>query len=247
MCSPFDVSVANDGTVFVAEYDNSRVLQYCTSLAQCPPTVSASAQQTYCVAGGSNGSSWDWKIELPTGVLAAGPITIAGLPSGQAGPQFASAFVSSINANSTFTAAQLASPHNHCFSLTKASASAFDLFVRTPSGTGAWCSVTNGATTGCSFNPTATLTGILGDQDADGYTDIEEMWKAGDPVVFCAIMRADVDINAVVNAADLGRVASKFGPQPPALRENQDGNTAVNAADLGRVAMQFGKNISLCT
>jgi hypothetical protein len=59
---------------------------------------------------------------------------------------------------------------------------------------------------------------------------------------------ASVDNNTVVNAADLGLVASGFGAYgtpaapPDAWRVNmdQDKNGTVNAADLGLTAMQFG-------
>lgn len=90
------------------------------------------------------------------------------------------------------------------------------------------------------------------DDDGDGYTDAVESAFGEDALRYCDVMRADVvsglSASSTVNAADLGRVASRFGTGiDPLLRENQDGNTAINASDLGLVAALFNRRVSGCS
>ncbi|HXK33208.1 MAG TPA: hypothetical protein VNM91_04240, partial [Dehalococcoidia bacterium] len=88
------------------------------------------------------------------------------------------------------------------------------------------------------------------DSDDDGSLDgVEVRYWLSDPLVAntdgdsCSDGKeiASVDANRVVNAADLGLIASAFGMLPPEFRPyDQDGNGFINAADLGLAASQFG-------
>jgi len=89
------------------------------------------------------------------------------------------------------------------------------------------------------------------DADCDGYADAAESAIGKSPLVYCAIMRADVDGDGTVSILDLSAVGAKFGRPIPAapLRYDQglvfDGS--INIIDLSKMAAVFGKPIALCT
>lgn len=62
--------------------------------------------------------------------------------------------------------------------------------------------------------------------------------------VFCRIAKADVDDNTIVNSADLGLTANRFGTSQATY--DQDFNGIVNSADLAIVWGQFSKRSFHC-
>lgn len=88
--------------------------------------------------------------------------------------------------------------------------------------------------------------GAAADTDGDGYMDAAEANIGEDHTTFCQIMRADVSRDGIVNVADLGRLASQFGPNPEYPRYDQNADAVINPADLGLVASVFGKWPTAC-
>ena len=86
------------------------------------------------------------------------------------------------------------------------------------------------------------------DDDGDGYSDAQEDSLAKDALVYCPIMRADVDGDGVVTIVDLGQVATDYGKQiPPAHpRYNQDSDNFVSIVDLAFMASKYLKPVTLC-
>jgi YVTN family beta-propeller protein len=82
------------------------------------------------------------------------------------------------------------------------------------------------------------------DTDGDGYNDGKEFSIGKNSLVYCPVMRADVNGDGVITAADLGIVAAAFGHHTVPLREDQNGDSNVTAADLGLVASVFGPNVA---
>jgi hypothetical protein len=88
------------------------------------------------------------------------------------------------------------------------------------------------------------------DDDGDGYTDVQETTSplAGDPLAYCAIMRADVDGDHAVSILDLTKVGQKFGQTvPPAPeRYSQDADNQISILDLTKMGQLFIQNVSAC-
>jgi uncharacterized repeat protein (TIGR01451 family) len=82
----------------------------------------------------------------------------------------------------------------------------------------------------------------------DGYTDGQHVALGKDPLLYCPIMRADVDGDGVVSILDLSKVAQAFGQHiPPApARYDQDGDGVITILDLSRMAQKFGQSVSNC-
>jgi hypothetical protein len=82
----------------------------------------------------------------------------------------------------------------------------------------------------------------------DGYTNAQHTALGKDPLLYCAIMRADVDGDGVVSILDLSRDAQKFGQAvpPAAERLGQDGDNAITILDLSKMAGKFGQPVTLC-
>lgn len=86
------------------------------------------------------------------------------------------------------------------------------------------------------------------DVDGDGYPDLDETAQSEDPLVYCDIMRADVDADGVISILDLSRGAQKFGQSvPPAGdRLRQDADFVISILDLSKQASVFGQPVSAC-
>lgn len=108
---------------------------------------------------------------------------------------------------------------------------------------------TDGANTG-NNHPGADALGDAcdGDIDGDGYSNEDELAVTGDPLVYCDIMRADVDGDRSVSILDLTSVAQYFTQSiPPAPeRHNQDADSLISILDLTRMAQVFIQNVSAC-
>lgn len=95
------------------------------------------------------------------------------------------------------------------------------------------------------------------DMDGDGYTNTQETTLVKNPLVYCAIMRADPDGDGVISILDLSKVAQKFGLSVPAIptvgldagiqRLNQDGDSQISILDLSRVALYFLQPVTNCS
>jgi hypothetical protein len=96
------------------------------------------------------------------------------------------------------------------------------------------------------------------DIDGDGYTNNQEIAIGKDPLVYCAIMRADVDNDGMVTILDLSKVAMKFHqtfpPTDPAAgidtgiqRLNQDADNVITILDLSRVAQYYHRPVTDCS
>ncbi len=115
-------------------------------------------------------------------------------------------------------------------------------------------------------SPTATRTAILPptptpcgppsdacniDTDQDGYSDQQEIALGKNPLVYCAIMRADVNGSGTVNILDLATVAGYYGYSvPPAPARYRQGpppfGAQINILDLSKIAAQYQKRVSAC-
>jgi hypothetical protein len=86
------------------------------------------------------------------------------------------------------------------------------------------------------------------DSSGDGYGDGQKIALGKDPNVYCAIMRADVDMDGTVTILDLAKTAQYFGQAvPPApARLNQDGDSVITVLDLAKMASHFGEPVSKC-
>lgn len=116
----------------------------------------------FCISGTSDAVPWEWMITYGPGPTTVGPGTLGPLPAGQGADAFAAAFAAGINAPPGVFVQQLPAPQSHCFSLELSSQVLFNFFVRTPvGGPGPFCQVT-GNPSGCSFNPTITVSSAVG-------------------------------------------------------------------------------------
>jgi sugar lactone lactonase YvrE len=100
-------------------------------------------------------------------------------------------------------------------------------------------------------NLVRTVFGVALDSDQDGYTDQQETAIGKDPMIYCPIMRADVDGDGTVTILDLAKVAGFFGqmvpPAPPRYRQGPPPfGSAINILDLSKMAMQYYKTVSAC-
>ncbi len=88
------------------------------------------------------------------------------------------------------------------------------------------------------------------DTDLDFYGDGQEAGLGKNPVIYCAIMAADINTDAFVNGLDLNKMAMTFfkvsgDPGFDARSDiNRDGQ--VNGLDLNRLAIAFGHSIVEC-
>ncbi|HYM15593.1 MAG TPA: right-handed parallel beta-helix repeat-containing protein [Dehalococcoidia bacterium] len=82
----------------------------------------------------------------------------------------------------------------------------------------------------------------------DGYLDTAKIALGKNVLIYCPIMRADVNGDGVVTIGDLGLLAQHFGQTvPPApARYSQDADNLITIADLGKMALVFGKSVTLC-
>jgi hypothetical protein len=90
----------------------------------------------------------------------------------------------------------------------------------------------------------------------DGYTDAQHIALGKDPFKYCAIMRADVNGDGMVNALDLNIVGKKFlTTVPPTLaRIEQNLNpatgapldTSIDALDLNVAGKRFLQSVTAC-
>ncbi len=96
------------------------------------------------------------------------------------------------------------------------------------------------------FMPPAIL--CPGDSECDGYSDTQAAAISKPPLLYCPVMRADIDGDGVISILDLSRVARDFGkPIPPAdPRNNQDGDTLITILDLAKQASVYGHHVTDC-
>jgi hypothetical protein len=88
------------------------------------------------------------------------------------------------------------------------------------------------------------------DDDGDGYTDAQEtaLLPAENPLLYCNIMRADVDGDHGVSILDLTLAAARFTQSipPSPARLNQDADTLISILDLTRMGNVFTQPVSAC-
>jgi hypothetical protein len=103
--------------------------------------------------------------------------------------------------------------------------------------------------TGTYIGPTNTGTNPLkADTDGDGYSDGREVTLGKNPLTYCAIMRADLNGDGVVNGIDLAAFALDFTKSvPPAnARTDQNGDGVINGIDLALFATHFLQPVAAC-
>lgn len=103
----------------------------------------------------------------------------------------------------------------------------------------------------CANAAAASCAGTGGDCDADGYADTQEVGLGADPLMYCAIMRADVDGSGKVNILDLSIVAAKYGQLvPPAPQRDDQGpppfDNRINILDLSKMAGHYNQLVTAC-
>ena len=86
------------------------------------------------------------------------------------------------------------------------------------------------------------------DISGDGYGNTKKLALGKNPLVYCSIMRADVDGDHGVSILDLTRIAQRFAQSiPPApQRYAQDADNQISILDLTRMANVFTQYISAC-
>jgi Dockerin type I domain len=86
------------------------------------------------------------------------------------------------------------------------------------------------------------------DTDGDGYWDGTEVGLGKDPLVYCAIMRADINDDGVVNTTDLTILAQDFAQTVPPARSRVDQNAdnVINTSDLVLFAGAFTHPVDEC-
>ena len=87
------------------------------------------------------------------------------------------------------------------------------------------------------------------DTTCNGYTDAQKITLGKDPFTYCAIMRADLTGDGIVNSSDLTIFASYFTETvPPApARVDQNGDGVINSQDLLLFARAYSAgDISSC-
>ena len=88
------------------------------------------------------------------------------------------------------------------------------------------------------------------DSDGDGYTDTQEVQLGKQPFSYCAIMRADITGDGVVNLLDLRQLALVFTQStPPASARAQLNNpddAHIDGLDLLVMASVYTEPVSLC-
>jgi hypothetical protein len=90
----------------------------------------------------------------------------------------------------------------------------------------------------------------------DGYTNAQHAVLGKNPVVYCNIMRADVDGDGQVSIIDLTKAAKYFaqtftldptvGVDTGVQRLNQDGDTKISILDLTKMAQVFTEHVTAC-
>jgi hypothetical protein len=107
--------------------------------------------------------------------------------------------------------------------------------------------------TGCFEDPT----NVAPDTAGDGYSDAHKLSLGKDPAVFCAIMRADVNRDGIVNISDISLIGN--APSDPAIpaRFDQfevqlsDGafrpDGVIDERDYELAAIFFGRSVNDCT
>ncbi|MHB8684691.1 MAG: dockerin type I domain-containing protein [Dehalococcoidia bacterium] len=86
------------------------------------------------------------------------------------------------------------------------------------------------------------------DTDGDGYPDGQEVALGKNPLAYCAIMRADVNGDGVVNILDLAAIAAYINqPVTPAnARFNQNADLAINIIDIAAAAGRYTQTVASC-
>ena len=86
------------------------------------------------------------------------------------------------------------------------------------------------------------------DISGDGYGNLAKLALSKDLLIYCPIMRADVDGDGAVSILDLTLVAAHFLESiPPAPeRHNQDAGESVSVLDLTRIGNAFLQQVVAC-
>jgi hypothetical protein len=84
------------------------------------------------------------------------------------------------------------------------------------------------------------------DGDGDGYNDAREGHLAENAASYCAIMRADVIGDGVINSADQLRLVTFYTTLPVVQRLDQNGNNKIESGDQLLMRLNFGKNVGMC-
>jgi hypothetical protein len=98
--------------------------------------------------------------------------------------------------------------------------------------------------------PGADALGDVCDPDisGDGYGNIAKAALGKNLLIYCPIMRADIDGDGAVSILDLATVAQKFGQAIPPAPERyaQDADSSLSILDLARMASVFGQSVTAC-
>jgi hypothetical protein len=86
------------------------------------------------------------------------------------------------------------------------------------------------------------------DISGDGYGNVKKAALGKNVLIYCNIMRADVDGDGAISILDLTNLAQFFTQRvPPAPeRYRQDADNAISVLDLTDVASVFLENVSAC-
>lgn len=86
------------------------------------------------------------------------------------------------------------------------------------------------------------------DISGDGYGNAAKQALGKNLLVYCPIIRADVDGDGTVSILDLARDALKFGQTVTQATErlNQDADNVISILDLAKMASVFGKPVTQC-
>jgi hypothetical protein len=94
------------------------------------------------------------------------------------------------------------------------------------------------------------------DISGDGYGNVAKVALGKNLILYCPIMRADVDGDGIVTILDLSKAAMKFGQNfvrdtsvgvdTGTQRLNQDADNAISILDLSKMAGVFGQHVAAC-
>jgi hypothetical protein len=82
------------------------------------------------------------------------------------------------------------------------------------------------------------------DDDGDGYTDAQEIELGTDPLAYCAIMRADVNGDGIVNVIDYELLSPRIGTSGGRFEQNGDG--VIDEVDLFIVGALDQRRVTEC-
>jgi hypothetical protein len=86
------------------------------------------------------------------------------------------------------------------------------------------------------------------DISGDGYGNVAKAALGKNLLIYCSIMRADVNGDGVVNILDLASEAQQYHQTVPPAPErlSQDADSVINILDLSRMTQEYKKHVTAC-